>query len=210
MDIARNSEGPRRPGVSCAVLAGGKSRRMGVDKAFLQVNGKPLLAWTLDALAGVCPETILIGDDVERYAQFGLPVYPDIFPGRGVLGGLYTALVRAPRERVLVVACDMPFLNRTLLRYMMDLASRYDAVVPRLPQGVEPLHAVYAKTCADAILPAMERGERRIISFFPQIDIRYLEADEIAVVDPDFRSFFNVNTPADLETIHRILESAGT
>lgn len=210
MEIARNSEGPCRPDVSCAVLAGGRSRRIGADKAFLQVGGKPLLAWTLDALAGVCPETIIIADDVERYAQFGLPVYPDIIPRRGALGGLYTALVRAPRDRVLVVACDMPFLNRALLRYMMDLASGYDAVVPRLPQGVEPLHAVYAQKCADAILPALERGERRIISFFPQIDVRYLEAVEIAALDPDFRSFFNVNTPADLEAIHRILETAGT
>ncbi|MGC8827563.1 MAG: molybdenum cofactor guanylyltransferase [Anaerolineae bacterium] len=194
------------PAVTCAVLAGGQSRRMGVDKAFLELGGRPLIQWTLEALAGIGQEIIIIANDRQRYAGLGARVEPDIIPGCGALGGIYTALARASCARVLVVACDMPFLSRPLLRYLIGLSSHYDAVVPRLPEGVEPLHAIYAKTCLDPIRRALARGEKRIISFFPDICLRCVEPEEIAVFDPGFRSFVNLNTPEDLESIRKMLE----
>ncbi len=194
------------PAVTCAVLAGGQSRRMGVDKAFLELGGRPLIQWTLEALAGIGQEIIIIANDRQRYAGLGVRVEPDILPGYGALGGIYTALARASCARVLVVACDMPFLSRPLLRYLVGLSSQFDAVVPRLPDGVEPLHAVYTKACLDPIRRALARGEKRIISFFADICLRYVEPAEIAVFDPEFRSFMNLNTPADLEAIRKLLE----
>lgn len=201
-----DSKAKSSPSVTCAVLAGGQSRRMGVDKAFLELGGRPLIQWTLEALAGIGQEIIIVTNDPQRYAGLGARVEPDIIPGYGALGGIYTALARASCARVLVVACDMPFLSRPLLRYLIGLASQFDAVVPRLPEGVEPLHAVYTSACLDPIRRALARGERRIISFFPDVCLRYVDPEEIAVFDPDFRSFMNLNTPADLEAIRKLLE----
>lgn len=194
------------PAVTCAVLAGGQSRRMGADKAFLELGGRPLIQWTLGALAGIGQELIIIANDLQRYAGLGARVEPDIIPGYGALGGIYTALARAGGARVLVVACDMPFLSRPLLRYLIGLSSQFDAVVPRLPDGVEPLHAVYSRACLEPIRRALARGDRRIISFFDDICVRYVDPEEIAVFDPQFRSFMNINTPQDLQAIRELLQ----
>ncbi|MBC7242935.1 MAG: molybdenum cofactor guanylyltransferase [Anaerolineae bacterium] len=194
------------PAVICAVLAGGQSRRMGADKAFLELGGRPLIQWTLGALAGIGQELIIIANDLQRYAGLGARVEPDIIPGYGALGGIYTALARAGGARVLVVACDMPFLSRPLLRYLIGLSSQFDAVVPRLPDGVEPLHAVYSRACLEPIRRALARGDRRIISFFDDICVRYVEPEEIAVFDPQFRSFMNINTSQDLQAIRELLQ----
>ena len=193
------------PAVTCAVLAGGQSRRMGTDKAFLELDGRPLIQWTLQALAGIGQEIIIIANDPQRYAGLNVRVEPDIIPGYGALGGIYTAVARATHARVLVVACDMPLLVRPLLRYLIRLSAHFDAVVPRLPDGAEPLHAVYTKSCLDPIRRALARGDKRIISFFHDICLRYVEPKEIAVFDPSFRSFVNINTPADLQTIRKML-----
>jgi len=190
--------------VSCVVLAGGQSTRMGVEKAFLDILGRPMIEWTLAGLTGLGQETIIVTNNPEPYRHLGTRVVTDLFPGQGALGGLYTGLHHAQEELAVVVACDMPFLNRGLLAYQVGLAGGFDAVVPRIGRYMEPLHAVYARSCLEPIGALLRRGGQRFFDFFSAIRLRYVEQDEIERFDPEHRSFVNVNTPADLESIRRL------
>ncbi|MDA8217023.1 MAG: molybdenum cofactor guanylyltransferase [Dehalococcoidales bacterium] len=182
--------------VSGAVLAGGKSTRMGADKAGLRVGDETLLGRVVARLAGVVEEVFVVGR-VPTELPSSVRAVSDLRPGAGSLGGIFTALSFAQGSRCLVVACDMPFLNRRLLAYLLDLSPGYDVVIPRDDGNVEPLHAVYAKTCLEPIRVVLEEGGHRIVDFFPRVRVRYVEKQEIAVFDPELRSFFNVNTPAE-------------
>lgn len=185
--------------VTGAVLAGGASRRMGRNKAFLEVDGKPLIALVLERLAEVCTERIIVANDVSLYAGFGLPVVPDRFPGVGVLAGLHAGLQAASYDLMLAVGCDMPFLHPPLLRAFVDWAEGYDVVALRQGEQVETLHAVYRRTCLGPIEEAIRAGQRRIISFFPRVRVRYISPNEVLPLNPDLRSFRNINTPEEWE-----------
>lgn len=184
--------------VTGAILAGGKGVRLGTDKAALYVDGSTLLSRVYEQLAPVVDEVLVVGRTVAR-AEAGMRGVPDAVPGGGSLGGVYTALREAAAPRCLVVACDMPFLNRRLLAYLIDLSHGYDVVVPRLGEWFEPLHAVYTKTCLEPIEALLARGNRRILDFFPEVRMRYVERAELVAFDPDLRSFFNINTPEQLQ-----------
>lgn len=183
--------------VTGIVLAGGASRRMGRDKALLELDGRPLIAVVLERLTPVCAERLVVANDTQRYGRFGVPVIPDRFPGVGVLGGLHAGLQAAAHDLVLAVGCDMPFLNPHLLRAFVGWAEGVDVVVLRRDEQVETLHAVYRRTCLAAMEAAIRAGERRIISFFDQVRVRYATPEMVAPFDPDLQSFRNVNTPAE-------------
>jgi molybdopterin-guanine dinucleotide biosynthesis protein A len=191
--------------LSVVVLAGGQSARMGTDKSFVRVLGRPLIEDVLAQLAGLGTETILITNQPDDYRYLGVPLFGDVLPDKGALGGLYTALHSAAQPHVLCVACDMPFVIRPFLDYMLSLRSEGDAIVPRLDGEAEPFRAVYARAaCLPAIRAALDAGRMRVISFFPDVRVRWVEAAEIDRYDPQHLSFFNVNTPADLEQARRL------
>ena len=123
----------------------------------------------------------------------------DIYPGKGSLGGIYTGLVHSSNHNNLAVACDMPFLNLSLLRYMVDISQDYDVVIPKLGDYTEPLHGVYSKNCLPRMKELLEHGDHRITDFFALVRVRYVETDEIDRYDPEHLSFFNINTEDDLE-----------
>jgi molybdopterin-guanine dinucleotide biosynthesis protein A len=127
-----------------------------------------------------------------------LRITPDVYPGKGPLGGIYTGLKTSTTHLNLVVAGDMPFLNRGLLGYMLGLADSYDLVVPRVGDLVEPLHAVYTKSCLSPIERMITQNELRVRELFPLVKVRYVDAAEIEKFDPHHLSFFNINTEADL------------
>lgn len=191
--------------VTVAILAGGKSTRMGADKALTALLGRPLVEHAAARLRGLGRETLLITNTPEAHAGAGLPMFSDVIPGKGPLGGIYTALTHAAGDYVLVVAVDMPFLNRDLLRYMIGLAAGHDAVVPRMGGLPEGLHAVYGKACLEPIRARLAAGRLSVKGFFADVRVRYVEAAEIDRFDPERRSFFNVNTPDDLEAARRLL-----
>jgi molybdenum cofactor guanylyltransferase len=195
--------------LTVAILAGGKSARMGADKTMLQLFGRPLVAHVAARLEGLGRETIVIANRPQQYRWLKLPVYPDVLPGKGPLAGVHAALTHAKSEHALVVAADMPFLNRDLLSYLASLAAGADVVVPRTSTGLETLHAVYSRTCLDAIRRRLDAGQRRVISFYEDVQVRYVEAAEVARFDPEHRSFFNINTPDDLEAARRIAAAEG-
>lgn len=192
-------------GISGAVLVGGNSRRMEADKALLAVGGRPLIQRVVEALREMTDELLLVGVDAERYAWLGGRAVDDLVSGGGPLAGVYTALSVARHFHCLVVACDMPFLNTDLLRYMLQQAIGWDAVVPRLRGWwLEPLHAVYARACLKPAERILENGTRGILDLFPLVRTRYLETHEVALFDPGGLSFVNLNTPADLALAQKL------
>lgn len=189
--------------VSAAIMAGGKSRRMGRDKAWLDVgDGRPIVRRVIDVLSAVADEVFLVAND-ERYTTLGLRVVPDRFTAGGVLGGIATGVGAATHDRVLVAACDMPFLRPEVFRLLVERSDGYDAVVPRIGDEYEALHALYTKTCLPPMERALGAGKMRVLSFFGDVRLRVLEADELRTVDPDLRSFTNVNTPEELAAATR-------
>lgn len=185
------------------VLAGGRSRRMGRDKALLELDGRPLIEWVIEGIERVCCEVLVVAGEADRYPGLGVPVVADRFPGVGVLGGLHAGLKAASYGLILAVGCDMPFLNSELLQAFAGWAESVDVAILRRGEYVEPLHGAYRRTCIPAIEDVIRRGERRIISFFPQVEVRYITAEEARRFDPQLRSFRNVNTPEEWATVRR-------
>jgi molybdopterin-guanine dinucleotide biosynthesis protein A len=189
--------------ISCIVLAGGKSLRLGRNKILETFDNTSLLERALSNLSFLDSDIIVVTATRQSLPQFVVSpmrrVVADIYPGKGPLGGIYTGLVASDSFYNLVVASDMPFLNRALLRHMIQLADGFDLILPRLGAKVEPLHAVYSKGCLSPIERMLKQGNLSISQLFPQVRVRYMEAEEIDRFDPAHLSFFNINTEADLE-----------
>jgi molybdopterin-guanine dinucleotide biosynthesis protein A len=198
------------PPVSAIVLAGGQSKRLGRDKALLEVQGQPLLVRTVQKLAALSDDLLIVAGDPARYEPLALParLVADERSGAGSLMGIYSGLHAARHSCALVVACDMPFLNLALLRYMLPLAVGHDVVIPRLGGFYEPLHAIYSKSCLAHMSRLLEGGRRQIVAFFDQIRVRYVEEGEIERFDPHHLSFVNVNTQDDWERMQELLNGS--
>jgi molybdopterin-guanine dinucleotide biosynthesis protein A len=197
------------PFVSAIILAGGQSTRLGRDKSLLPLDGEPLLAHVVHRLSLLSDDRIVVTNDPARYESLALParLVPDERPGVGALMGLYSGLKAAHHPYALVVACDMPFLNLSLLRYMASLIEGYDVVVPHLDGYFEPLYAIYSKACLPAIERVLAQGRRQIIAFFDQVRVRRVAESEIDRFDPAHASFLNVNTPEDWAYARQWVES---
>jgi molybdopterin-guanine dinucleotide biosynthesis protein A len=200
--------GAPREDLTGAILAGGRSRRMGRPKALLPVGGVPMVARVARALGRVCRHVLAVSDDPAPLAFLGVPVIPDAFPGRGPLGGLQAALAAATTPYVAVAACDMPFLNPAVVAYLAGKAVGWDGAVPAGvgpagSMGYEPLCAVYARGCLGAVEARLRAGDGRMTSFFPDVRLRPVPREELERVDPGLRSFWNANTPEEYEAALR-------
>jgi molybdenum cofactor guanylyltransferase len=182
------------------VLVGGRSSRMGADKALLEIGNRPLASRVAAEIGKVCGSVTLVGDP-QRYGGLGLPVVPDRFPGQGPLAGIEAALGATTAEWNLIVACDMPALDVSILDALFETAQSggADCAAPKYNDGrIEPLCTVFHARCHAAILAALEAGVRKVTeaiaspSLKAQLKIRY-----VRVASPD--SFANLNTPEDLE-----------
>jgi molybdopterin-guanine dinucleotide biosynthesis protein A len=193
--------------ISVLVLAGGQSSRLGENKAFLLLDGQPLVARTVHKLAALSDDLVIVANDRERYEALDLPVrlVPDERPGVGSLMGIYSGLRAARNRHALVVGCDMPYLNLALLRYMVPLADDHDVVIPRVGGFLEPLHAIYGRACLPAMKRLLDRGRRQIIAFFDEVRVRYVEEGEVDRFDPQHLSFVNVNTRQDWDRVQGLL-----
>lgn len=188
----------RPEAVTGVVLAGGRSTRMGTNKALLEVGGVRLIDRAVATLRAIFSEVLLIANDPEPYAPLGLSIFPDLLPGKGPLGGLYTAVSAAPRPWAFCLACDMPFANPTLIRYLASLAEGYEAVVPRTPDGVQPLHALYGKACLPAMRRHLDEDRLKIDRLYDGLRVRYVDEAEMRPHDPGLLSFWNLNTQEEL------------
>ncbi len=196
--------------MDAAILAGGRARRFGgADKSTLRIGHATILERQLDALRGVADRVFVVAGAPAPFHEYGLPVVPDRLPEAGALGGIYTALVEAASPHVLVIACDLPFLTAPLLARLAGLADDdHDAVVPKTPDGRQPLCAVYARHLADRVRRRVESGHLKIQELLEAIRLREVGPDDLADFDPDGRLFHNVNTPGDLELALRFATRA--
>lgn len=188
--------------VTSIVLAGGKNLRLGRSKALEVINGRSLIERVIERLAPVANKLLI----VTSRQQFDLPTIPgaevliDVYPNSGPLGGIYTGLLVSQTAQSIMVACDMPFLNTELLRHMVELSRDFDAVVPRLANGmIEPLHAIYSKSCLDKMKIRLENNQLGITPFLDEMRVRYIEEAECRGFDPELLTFFNINHQSDLE-----------
>ena len=173
---------------------------MGENKALKRFAGQILIARMVDRLRPLAQELLITTNQPELFGFLDLPLIPDLIPGKGALGGLYTAIASAHQPLVGVVACDMPFISARLLGVERELLLRKgaDAVIPRLPTGLEPLHAIYRKeTCVPPIQAALNSDSLRLVSWFSAVQVYEMPSEEVAQSDPEFRSFINVNTPEE-------------
>ena len=192
--------------VTGIILAGGKSSRLGRDKAWEDVGGQRIIDRVIGALQSSCDEVLIIGDRPERQNELSLPkciqYRSDELKGRGSIGGLYTGLKASDTLWSLVVACDMPFISRELIRFMLSIISknRCDAIVPIINGRYQPTHALYNSTCIPFIEKNISSGNFRMDSYFDEIYLEEISEDVINSIKGAELSFFNVNTEDDLFT----------
>ena len=173
---------------------------MGQNKALMPFHGIPLIQQVVNQVASVAAEVNVISSDEPDYHFLNLPVIPDHIPGKGVLGGIHTALLVSRFPFVAPVGCDLPFISAALLQAELKLIIECgaDVVIPESQNGLEPLHAVYRQsTCLPLVEKSLQAGENRIISWFTKAKIRVLSHSEITRVDPDPRIFLNLNRPEE-------------
>jgi len=185
-------------GCSLVILAGGLSRRMGRDKAALLAGDETLIEHLARRLTPVVDETIVAGGAM-RLPFEGARFVADRHPGLGPLAGMLAGFTVARQPRVWVVGCDLPDAEPALGALLLAVAGDYDAVVPRPDQEPEGVCALYARELAPRVEALLDAGERSIKSLLDRSTVRYLASDELRAVDPELRSFRNINTPADYE-----------
>ncbi len=180
------------------ILAGGKSLRYGRDKAFELFNGLPLIERVINVMQKVFNEVIIIANNPDKYSCLGLKIYEDIIKGIGPIAGILTGIIKMTGKAGFFVACDMPFLNPSLIRYMISIKNGFDIVVPRIGGNIEPLHAIYTKNCLPFIKKSISKNKLNIRSFFESLSIRYVEKNEIERYDPGLEFLININKQEDL------------
>ena len=196
------------PMLTVVIQAGGQSSRMGEDKALKSFLGRPLIQRVIDRMTPIADEIIVTANRPADYEFLNLRLMPDLKPGRGALGGLYTAIASASFPLVAVVACDMPFASPMFFEGALSLIGKEDAdvVIAKTDESYEPLHALYRReTCLPAIEAAISADQWKVISWFPRVKVRALTFDEVKLFDPSGLCFWNVNTPEEFIEAEKML-----
>ena len=183
---------------TAAIVAGGQARRFhGQDKSRLVVEGRSIIIRQLDVLQQVAGTIITIGAPPDRFAELGLRSFPDAYPGTGTVGAIYTALAVARTDAVLVVACDLPFLQAGLLGRLVELSAGRDGAWVCGRRGVEPLIACYRQISADRIRARIESGQLKASALGDVLDMARLDGPDLVAFGDEDRLLANLNTPDD-------------
>ena len=193
--------------VTGVILAGGKSSRMGTDKAMLKIGSFLTIERVATVLRTVTDEILIVTDQPAKYASFGDTTTPDLLPGNGPLGGIHAGLVKSTHHWAIVTACDLPFISTSLCRLLINSrAPGLEVIVPRYRGRLEPLCAVYSKDALKVIEQRLARGLNKTIFLFDELKVKYLEDEELACAEICLEKvFFNLNTPADLEAAQALI-----
>jgi len=189
------------------ILAGGSSKRYGQDKAFLKIGNTRLIDSILQEMHTVFKRVILITNEKVKYEYLEIPMFEDLVKGFGPLGGIYTGLMSIPDQAGFFVACDMPHINRQLVRYMVDIKGNHRAVVPAVADKIEPLHAIYFQSCLKPIKHLIDTKRYQVRLFFDSIPVRYVKEDEIRRFCCPSKAFLNINTPDEFAKIKSLITS---
>ena len=199
--------------VTGVILAGGKSRRMGANKALMQLGEDSLIGHIISHMHLVTDELLLITNSPTEYVHLDLPMYADIIPNTGALGGIYTGLMSASYDAVICVACDSPFLEPKLLTYLVSVLGEYDAVMPYTSNHndtqiiLQTLCGVYSKRCLPIIASMLQASELRVHALQEWARVQSVSPEVWQRFDPDGMSFFNINTPADFDLANSYMRS---
>ena len=195
--------------VSAILLAGGKSSRLGTDKAKVKLDGESVMIQAIAEKLSAVSDDIVVSSNGRRYDDITVPVrwVADVKPGAGSLMGLYSGLLAVKHDYAIAVACDMPFINIELLKYMMSLPRDYDALLPRIGDKTEQLHSIYSKSCLPEMERFLESGRLKITAFLDEINVKFVPEDIINKYDPQHLAFFNVNTAEQLKEAQNILKN---
>lgn len=191
---------------SAVILAGGKSTRIGRNKALLDFGGEPLIGRICRILREAFDHVFVSANDEDTYKFLGVPVIPDSFPGAGSLAGIHSGLLACASQHCFFAACDMPFINIDLVRHLHRVIDDHDVIIPVSNVGYEPLHAFYSRRCVTYIEDQIKQGELKIIDFFPLVNVREVPGEEIHLYDPEEISYWNINTTDKYELARRRLE----
>ena len=200
------------PNMTGVLVAGGTSRRMGRDKRFLELGGQTLLHRALSVLQSLFAEVLVaLAEPLPQLTGNGYRVVTDLIPNCATLGGLYTGLASAGHPRIFAVGCDMPFLNPEAIQRLVGLGAQADVVMPKLATGLQPMHAVYSKACLP-YLEQMAKAQQFKVQALAEVHgltVKLVPGKDFLDVDPHLLSFFNINTPADLEFARKLLAGSG-
>ena len=180
------------------ILSGGKSMRMGVNKAFIKIDGIPIIYRIYTLFKKLFNEIIIVTDKKELFANLDVKIFSDLIPHQGALGGIYTGLFFSSFHYSFCVACDMPFLQESVIQYLIHQIDDHDIILPRTRDGFQPLHAIYSKNCLEPIKKMMTGEKSRIIDFYPLVNTKIIEEEDFCFLDPQRSSFININTPEEL------------
>ncbi|MFQ6108344.1 MAG: molybdenum cofactor guanylyltransferase [Candidatus Aminicenantales bacterium] len=193
-----------RGDISCIILAGGRNSRMGKQKAILRLGGKTIAESQVKKLSGTFGEIIIVTNTPDAFQNVKAKIIRDILPNRGPIGGLYSGLSVSSNIHNFLVACDMPFINVKLIRYMINRIEENDIIIPLSSQGLETLYAIYSINCLESIMKQIDSGHFRLADILNFHKVRYITKKEIHEFDPQEISFFNINTPQDYEEAKNI------
>jgi molybdopterin-guanine dinucleotide biosynthesis protein A len=196
-----------RKKITGIILSGGKSIRMGENKAFIQIEGVPIIRRIYDLFKQLFQEVIIVTDQKDLFSNFDSRICSDLIPGKGALGGLYTGIFFSSFQHSFCVACDMPFIRKSLVQYLIENIDDADVIVPRTKDGLQPLHAIYSKHCIDPIRKLIDAGRSKIIDLYCQVNVKIVDEKDFLCLDPGRESFINVNTPEELLSVRRDKES---
>jgi len=189
------------------ILAGGASKRYGQDKAFLKIGSARLIDSILQEMKTIFKRVILITNEKKKYEYLEIPMFEDLVKGFGPLGGIYTGLMSIPDQAGFFVACDMPCINKQLVRYMVDIKGNHRAVVPAVVDKIEPLHAIYFQSCLKPIKHLIDTKRCQVRLFFDSIPVRYVKEDEIRKFCCPSKAFLNINTPDEFAKIKSLINA---
>jgi molybdopterin-guanine dinucleotide biosynthesis protein A len=195
--------------VAGVILAGGLSTRYGRNKAFLQIGGVRLIEHIAEEMKKVFTRVILVTNQKRDFEYLKLPIVEDLIKGLGPIGGIYTGLSSISEQAGFFVACDMPLLHEGLIRYMVELIDNHAVVVPSIGEWVEPLHALYARSCVEPIKGLIDEKRYQVRLFYDRASVRYVKEDEIRRFCSPDEVFLNINTPEEFARILSLLKAQG-
>ena len=176
---------------------------MGENKAFIQIEGVPIIKRIYDLFKELFQEVIIVTNQKDLFSDFDSEIYSDLIPDKGALGGLYTGIFFSSFRHSFCVACDMPFIKKSLVQYLIKNIEDEDVIVPRTKDGLQPLHAIYSKDCVDPIRKSIEEGKSKILDFYYLVKVKIVDEKDFLRLDRGRESFINVNTPEELLSVRR-------
>ncbi len=197
---------PPQPFITGILLAGGKNSRMGVNKAFLEIDGIRLIEKALNIYRRLFSEIVIVTNDPLSYLEFtDAMIVTDIYKGKGPLCGIYTGLFYAKNDYAFFCPCDMPFLNEDFIAYLIGQTGHHDVIVPELAYGYQPLHAIYSRKCLPSIKRLLLMDKLKITGFYRDMRVLTIGEEQISPFNNDGRLFHNLNTPEDIKKVHPLL-----